>query len=258
MKKPIAILTALMLLAAGLSLPIPARQNAARIPGIGGESNSVTWSFIQSNPGNCANPSYAPTTYSCQFNLTTVPGDLLIMDSVSGVSAAATTTAYTLTTGDSTWTPCPASGAVLLDVTSQCAYILSAAGGASTFTVTYTAVTSGTYAWVLIIDLIEVRRSSGTATYVAGGETTSTNCGPSCTSPALTLTGASDYINQFAVFNATLSAGPGGAYTHPADLANNSGLYSGFAGALNQSSGAAVTWAPSAGAAAVMSGVAFK
>jgi hypothetical protein len=172
-------------------------------------------------------------------------------------NSAPTVTVYSSASGDSAWThpaTCYAvSGIISGDYQiTDCVYVLAAAGGASTFT--YNWLTDAGY-WDVV--LYEVHRSSGTAAYDTSNANFSNAC-KSCVGPALTLSGSKDYIAQWISYTATGISALSSPWTSPSlyDGGNVSGR---FAGALNQTSGSAVTWGVSGvNQHAAMSAIAFK
>jgi hypothetical protein len=215
-------------------------------------STGVTWTLIQHlKTVNCGN-----SNATCSISgVTTTAGDLLILVGTNDDSAQHIV--FSSASGDSTWTHCPASGASENYsgsnwLASDCAYILSAAGGTG-LTISWT--------WNLAavahaVELYEVRRSTGTATYDTGNVASASSCG-SCTGPTLTLTGSSDFIAQWGSFENSIAPPGTSPWLNPND-SDNSNTDSAWVGALNQSSGAGPTYTQTGAGGGAMSAVAFK
>lgn len=262
-----------------LSAVLTIQSCLAQLPLLGvGPAISPTgaaWTLIQ-HPHNytCSYSSAAPTTLHCAVTATaTTAGNLLIfLSSVfqngTGISALLTSSA----SGDSTWTHCSVCYFPEQYETKEWEivdawYILSATGGATSFTFSWNILLdecNGAGGCFVDAELLEVHRSTGTATFDAGnangsGATGSADC-TSCVGPALTLSGTSDYIAQWMGYGGDSIVGiSGAAYTNPIDI-DNTNVFGAFAGALNQSSGAAQTWTGTASGAsgAGMGAIAFK
>jgi hypothetical protein len=244
-------------------VPACALARQGRIPGPGGMAlaGGVTWTVVQ-HPHNFTCSAATSGNLGCTVTASaTTAGHLLIL--VSSAFEGQTGTNHTAPTfvsasGDSTWTHCASSYAhveytINAFENADCAYILSATGGATSFTFTWSFPTS-TDSAAVDVELLEVARSSGTAAFDTGNTATSSGCA-SCVGPTLTLSGASDYIAQWNG-NANGCTAISGAYTNPFDN-DNSNVFGTFAGALNQSSGTGPTWTCTSGGAA-MSGISFK
>jgi hypothetical protein len=218
----------------------------------GGGPPSVTWTLVQ-HPSNvtCSGTDCTIT------GLTITAGDLLI---AAGTYFANGGAVFSSVTGGGVWTHCPASAALInytgIDfVSSDCAYILSAGGGAG-ITVDWAWSTGVPFS---ALEFYEVKRSTGTATYDTGGTITYANCG-SCTGPSLTISGASDYIAQWGSFDNTVTP-PGTAPWLTPNDSDNSNTDSVWLGAINQTTGASPptsTQVTAGSSGAAMSGVAFQ
>lgn len=247
-------------------LSMPQQLPLGGIP-IGG----VTWTLIQ-HPHNftCSTTATGSTQItSCTVTLTsnTVTGNTLLLLSAFGNDAIPSVApTFSSASGDSAWTHCPAQYKFTSDVfgvATDCAYILSAAGGASTITFSWTGTYGATSDVVADAELLEIHRSTGTGTFDAC--TSGTGCITSVTgtgartSPSCPITGT-DYVAQWIADTAVITAISGGAYTNPFDN-DSSNVEGAFAGALNQSSAPAQTWTvtgTSSTSIATMSCVAFK
>jgi hypothetical protein len=223
---------------------------------------AATWTLTQ-HPHNFTCSGTSSGNVACTVTATsTGAGHLLILlsSAYEGQNAGNNTApSYVSASGDSTWTHCPSSYANIQYSTNNfeatdCAYVLSSAGGATSFTFTWSYPT-GTQFSNIDVEFLEVVRSTGSATYDTGNNTTS-SCATSCAGPTLTLTGSSDYIAQWTGADATINS-VSGAYTNPADI-DTSNVVGGFAGALNQSSGTGPTWSVTSGGGSALSGLAFK
>lgn len=194
----------------------------------------------------------------CSLTLSkpTTAGNLLILAAGAESTYAGAAPVLSGASGDGTWvhpSGCLSSLAYLALLwrgTTDCVYILSATGGASTVAWTWAANVAGTY-----VELLEISKSAGAWAFDAAG-ITSAIC-TTCVAPALTLTGPIDYIAQWVVPFISVSKIAGGAgYSMPADF-NTSGNF-GVAGAASNN-GTAPTWTqPGVAHPAAMTGVAFK
>lgn len=161
--------------------------------------------------------------------------------------------------GDSTWTHCPNSYAHLEYTTNSfentdCAYVLKSAGGATSFTFTWS-FPATTNAYAIDVELLELSVPGGTFFFDADNNTTSASCS-SCVAPSVTLGGNGEYIATWIAQQQSITS-ISAPYTNPAADIENVDVAGGFAGAINQSSGTGPTWTCTAGAAA-MSTIAFK
>ena len=220
-----------------------------------GASAGVTWTVVQHPSCTTATTSGSSGNRSCTVTNTqnTTAGNLLILLSSAFGNFGQPT--QVSASGDGTWTHCPNSSAAenyssTNWMASDCYYILSATGGAASETFTWN-YSGGNHQ---AID-VEVHRSTGTAVYDTGNTATNASCS-SCVAPTLTLSGSSDYIVQWIAFASTVRS-ISGPYSNPLDL-ENANVEGGFAGALNQSSGAGPTWTTTPADGAAMSGVAFR
>jgi len=221
-----------------------------------GAAGGVTWTVIQ-HPHNFTCSFSASGTHACTVTNTqnTTAGNLLILHSSSYNNNGAPV--FVSASGDGSWTHCPSAAASenyssTNFLVADCAYILSATGGAATVTFNWsTSLGAGN----IDVELIEVHRSTGAATYDTDGTATSASCS-SCVGPTLTLGGSSEFIAQWGGFANAAPSAISGAYSNPFDT-DNANVFGAFAGALNQSSGTGPTWTVTAGGSA-MAGVAFK
>jgi hypothetical protein len=106
----------------------------------------------------------------------------------------------------------------------------------------------------LDVELYEVHRSTGTATYDTGSASTTLTSCTSCTPPSITLAGPDFVATWGGFFQVPSISSP---YSNPNDI-DNVNVFGGFAGALNQSSYSAATWSQSPADVAAISTVAFK
>lgn len=225
-------------------------------PGPGGVvsgGGGATWTLVQS--------AHTFTTNVESVTVTTSPttaGNLLIaLNSYSTTDGSAPPT-LTSMTGDSAWTRCPEGYAqnqfeATDYVATDCMYILNAAGGTTSFSNLWVNNASGGVENDLVI--LEYNISSGNAYYDTGGVLTPSSCNPNCSSPALTLNGTNDVILQWTADD-NGATGPGAPYTSP-NLRDTTIVGAAFAGALNQSSGAAITWTAAITTPIALAGVAF-
>ena len=208
--------------------------------------NNVTCSFSGSGAHTCAVTSSATTA-----------GNLLILLSSAFNNNGEPT--FSSASGDGTWTHCPGAAAGNNTVSTSwlvtdCAYRLSATGGATSESFTWT-ISLGTTELDVDVELIEVHRSTGTATYDSDNTATSSSCS-SCVGPTVTLSTSSDYIAQWGAFDNATPTSISSPYSNPFDNNDTGNVFGAFAGALNQSSGAGPTWTVASGPGA-FSGVAL-
>ncbi len=257
------LIPALLFLLGGQQLPL----GGIPIPAPG-----ITWTLIQ-HPHNftcsvTATGSTQITTCTVTLSSNTVAGNgLILLSSFGNDAIPVVAPTFSSASGDSTWTHCPAQYKFISNiygVATDCAYILSAAGGASTVTFSWTGTYGAMSDVVADAELLEIHRSTGSATFDAC--TTGTGCITSVTgtgartSPSCPITGT-DYVAQWiADTSPTINSISGAAYTNPFDV-DNSNVEGGFAGALTQSSAPAQTWTVTGATStsiATMSCVAFK
>lgn len=230
-KMKIAALS-LLLMAAGI-LP------QARIPGPGGSgAAAVTISLIQhANKTGCSGTTCVITASS------TTAGNLLVVAAGKDVGSATVTGI----TGD-TFTQTTSCNTTRLALSADvCWYRLAATGGATSFTVTWSNATGGSFAV-----LLEYHKSSGVWVL----DTSNTRISMGETNPAgatLTLSGANDAIVQALEYTSAISA-ISAPYTAPADFPGSNGV----AGAINTASGTAPTWTSSGSGEGPLVGIAFK
>jgi hypothetical protein len=217
-------------------------------------ASSVTWNVVQ-HPSNYTCTATGSGNHSCTVTASaTTAGNLLILAS-SVYNNTAVSPTFVSASGDGTWTHCPicagASNSGSSDTT-DAAYILSATGGATSFTFTW-AFTSGT-SDDIDVELYEVHRSTGTAIYDTSNANGNTACS-SCSGPSVTLTGT-DFVAVWGAFNDTITM-PGSPYTNPSD-SENANVGGGFAGALNQTSYSTPVFGMASSTRAAISVLAFK
>lgn len=239
--------------------------------GASGKTSALTWTLIQ-HPSNftCATTGTGSTqTLGCTITATsTTAGNTLIL--LAGASAGASVApTFSSASGDSAWTHCPAEyvnisyEAATFNQTADCAYILSAAGGATSITFTWTATVPNGFGYHSSVELLEIHRASGSSTFDActtGGACIATAAGTAArVGPTCPITGASDYVVQW-IAETELISSISGPYTNPFDL-DNSNVEAGFAGALNQAAAPAQIWTTSGDTGidgAAMACLAFK
>jgi hypothetical protein len=231
-------------------------------------SGSITWTLVQ-HPNNftCGTTGTGSTqTLSCTVTTSsTTAGDLLILVSATYMGLVTVAPTYSSASGDSSWTHCSGAYSTISNggsgnsETVDCAFILSATGGATSVTWTWTGtVTSGGHSWDADAELLEYRRSTGTASFDAAGSTTAAGTAAR-TSPSCAVTGNGDVVIQFIAESEDIVS-IGGPYTNPIDI-ENTNVVGGVGGALNQTNGAAQTWTTSGDTstdAAAMGAICFK
>jgi hypothetical protein len=223
---------------------------------------------IQSPSNVTCSGNISPSSQTCVVTATaTTSGHgllaLLSARIVESTGSNPTQPAFVSMTGDSAWTHCSAgligaanNPANAWQVT-DCAYITSSTGGATTFTWTesFAGFTTGGYS--MDVTLIEFSKSNGAIIFDTGNSTSSSAC-TSCGGPAITLTGTSEYIfDWMSSSGGTAISISGAQYTTPfiTDLSNVEGA---FAGAINQSSAPVNTWTSTPSGMVAMSRIAFK
>lgn len=240
-----------------LCLLIPAlAMGQALVTGRG--SGAVTWTLIQ-HPNTSVVWSSGTTLAATTTSSATTTGNLLINLWTVNQSGNAIGPTLSSVSGDGSWTHCTAcygyagiSGGL---TTVDGSYILSATGGATSI-VTTVNTPMGTATAQLQPELIEVHRSTGTATFdVANNIAYTSGCNTNCAGPTLTIT-ATDFCVTWGDFESTLTQ-PSTSYTNPADtLSTNAN--SGYAGALNMSVFSVPVWMQSSFDYASVGGMCFK
>ena len=228
--------------------------------GIGG-GGAITWTLTQ----HSAAIVHCSTVSSCAGTLpgNDTAGDLVVVMGAWFVNGGAAPV-FSSISGSETMTHCPSqagsvnpSGSILLDT--DCAYILSAAGGFSSFTFNLTATTNDIDIYVL-----EFARSSGTAsidTCGAGGAiacvATSTSC-TTCTGATPTITGNADVVMTWAAFGQVPTGVASPYNTSPSPVLDTTNVEGGFGWSLSQTSANAASWSQTPTGAASLSTIAFK
>jgi hypothetical protein len=264
-RRGLPMLLLLVVTAAGLGLISGCGRGVSGGSGGGGGGSSTT--LIQhATRFNCTTASCAVTTSS------TAAGSLLVLYSSAqyagtGVASVAALTGVTDNGTSETWTHCPNSMVNDGDNTNgqihatDCYYILSAAGGATTVTAswTFSGLTSPTYK--VDAELYEYSHT-GSIYYDTGNAIlTSAGC-TTCTGPAGLLSGSDDVVIQSAYVNwanrSVSSVSSPYSTVLDTDTSANA-LYAGFAGANAQASYSQPTWTLSgtAGEASMYSFAAF-
>lgn len=172
-------------------------------------SAGVTWTLVQhptSFATHCGSGACAVTVSS-----TTAGNLLVVLVSTWGLNAGLQSTAVS---GDGTWTHAGASWPNDWNYfttnynSTDVHYRLSATGGATTITVTPT-WNSGATSQATDVMIREYHRSTGTASFDAGGVTANgagQNACTSCAGPSVTLTGSADVCVQWGASNRVFSA----------------------------------------------------
>jgi hypothetical protein len=230
-----ALLGLLLILASLPQYTVPQHTGATAASGGGG----VTWSLIQ-HPHNFTGGASAVSVTTSAVG----SGNLLIVlwaafstgTSVSGNAVSAT---------GETFTECPTHWFQAYNYTganyesTDCFYVLSATGGETS--VTFTPTWIGASSQSQDVEVIEYKRSTGTATYDTGNVSTNNAC-TSCAAPALSgFSGSNaEVCVQFGGANQVISA-ISGSYTNPGDF-DATNVTGGFAGNLSVSSYSAPSW----------------
>lgn len=221
----------------------------------------VTWT-LRIHPSNYTCSFATVSTASCSLTATTVANDgLILASSMFALTASSHVPPSLLSaSGDSTWTHCPSCGASIEYTTNTyevCdAYYIPVATGVTsgTFTITWTIPAGAGANGNIDVELYDVVRSTGSPSLDTSNNATQTSATP--TGPSLSLTGTSDFIANWGGFEQTPS-GPGAPWTNPNDV-DSVNVFGVFVGALNRSSGAAVSYSQSPSGGAAMCGIALK
>jgi hypothetical protein len=198
--------------------------------GFGGGPAPLAWTMVQHVPrasGGCGATSCAATVTA------TGTGNVLV---VLGGYHSGTTMSFSSITGacSSSWVIPAGVHQDQGSIGVNGAYCLTSTAGVTTITANYSSTVSGDSQ----LDVIEYHWSGSTIA-VDGTPASSQNgsCVSPCAGVAQTLTGASDVIVQWIVWNAPSAIS--GVYTNPFDVVSTN---QGFAGAINTIVGTAPTW----------------
>jgi hypothetical protein len=199
-----------------------------------------SFTVVQHSTSTCASSPCADAITS------TTAGNLLVLWSAatySGTGSSAIAQGFTAASGDSSWTHCPNQIVNYIDGVStanalDCWYILSATGGATSVSATWTfaGLTAPTYA--IADELFELQPSSTPVYYDTGNASNNlTDCSTTCTGPAALLS-STDAVLQ-ATKLSSLPTGISSPYAVPDVLSNVNGA---FSSAMDQSSYSQPTW----------------
>lgn len=231
--------------------------------GVGGPQaaagGAITWTLIQHKENfACTGTNGSPADISCAVTVTsTGAGHLLLAMSSMFVTQALAPT-FTSVTGDGTWTHCPSQMANLNYSANNwenadCAYILSSTGGATTITYTWH-IGGAIPAWFIDVEVLEVSRSTGTATYETCGGGGATDCTiitpnpcTACTGPVPTVTGNADFVAQWNASENDCSAVASPYNTSPSPVFDHSNVTGAYSWSLSQTSGNAASWTCTSG-----------
>jgi hypothetical protein len=275
MRSPINLLTRNSMLQAFLLLLILSTSGSAQMmQAISNDVHhasgpAITWSLPQVLRSNFTCTATSVTTLSCSpLSVTSIgAGDTLLLTSSLFMNANGPGTFSSASGGGETWTHCPSQANHQADSTGQlqtdCAYVLSAVGGGTSFTFTWANLTAGGFT-AMDVTLYDIKRSTGTASLETSqcGSSTATSCttvSASCTTcvgPTPTIT-ATDFVPVWNAVDPGCSAVASPYNSSPTALFDNSNVGGSFAGALSQTSGIAASWTCSAGPSA-MAAIAFK
>lgn len=217
-----------------------------------GGGGGVTFALVQHASNSCGGGATCAVTVT-----STTAGNLLVAFGANNTGA--NNLVFSSMTGEGTWTHCSGGHVATLNAGSttfyqvDCAYILSATGGTTSLTWTWSASAGKS-----TIEIIEVSRTSGSWALDVNGILGDASC-TTCASPTLTLSGSNDYIFQYSGLTASTLSAISGSYTSPADFIT-SGLngYAGFAGWNGGTSGASVNWTGSPTDTLPTGAIAFK
>lgn len=212
---------------------------------------AVTWTVIQ-HPFNFAcGGTGTVNILNCTVTASAITaGNAVLFSEAIYGAGAVTPPSFNYASGDN-FTHCPAVQTAVQYTTegwetADCFYLLSAAGGNTSFTFSVNFYQTGP-SYGMDAHLVEIHRSTGAAVFDTSALATRISC-TNCAGPTLEL-GGSDYVYVFAAVGSTPSA-VSSPYTQPQDLEPL--LVEGvFAGAVNQTSYAVplITQSPAASAA---------
>lgn len=235
----------LLLLSSGQELPL------GGIP-IG---SGVTFTVVQ-HPKNVGCGSVA----ACAVTTTSTTTGNLIVAIGTTMSNQGSGIGWSSITGESGWTHGPSCGAVILVASNNnavdCAYTLSAAGGATTLTWNW----SSSNQQQTTAEFIEVHRSSGTWALDISGNGTDSAC-TTCAGASLSVGTGPDYCVQFISGAQTSVTAITGSYTSPADFSTYSYLTvtgAGVAGWNGANANTIPNWTQGASQAAAVGAICFK
>jgi hypothetical protein len=200
---------------------------------------SLSFTLVQHSTSTCTSSPCADSIAS------TTAGNLLVLWSAATYSGTGTALAdgFTAASGDSTWTHCPNQIVNYVDGVStaqalDCWYILSAAGGATSVSATWTFAGLSSPSYAIADELFELQPSSTPVYYDSGNASNNlTDCSTTCTGPAALLSGT-DAVLQATILS-SLPMGISNPYAVPDILSNVNGA---FSSALDQTSYAQPTW----------------
>lgn len=229
---------------------------------------TAAWTLVQYPSAGCTS-SGTTTSLTCTLTLTqnTSAGDLLVMLSVSDNTQNHSAT-YSAASGDGTWTHCPSAAETISKssdvVNTDCAYILSATGGAGSTTFKWTYASTATGDELVEVVLLEFTPSGGRAVYDTDAVLANASCGTSCTGVALSLAGSSDVMVEWSAIPSA-ALGEQTSISNPFAMSPSpllqpaSTVASGYAWVMSPASGSAPTWTLNSGGLSIaMSAVAFK
>jgi hypothetical protein len=231
---------------------------------------AVTWTLAQVPRSNFTCTATSVATLSCSpLSVTAIgAGDTLVLTSSLFMNANGPGTFSSASGGGETWTHCPSQANHQGDGTGQlqtdCAYVLAAVGGGTTFTFTWGNLTAGGFT-AMDVALYDIKRSTGTASLETSqcGANTATSCtavSASCTTcagPTPTVT-STDFVAAWNAVDPGCSAVAAPYNVSPTALFDTSNVGGSFAGALSQTSGTSASWTCTASSPAAMAAIAFK
>ena len=215
-----------------------------------GPSNTLSWTLIQHpTKFNC-------TTASCTLTVTsTTAGNLLVlMSDVQYVGTGFAKLMYTSAPTGTSETWVHATNYTINDAASSDAtlyakemwYALSSVGGTTSITIPWTLSGLTTSSQKVNVEMIEYHPSITPIFYDTGNALFRSSACSTCGTPAGLNSGAHDVVVQSVIYpsidGATVATGVGSPYSSPTDLENTNHVFSGFAGALNQSSYTTANW----------------
>lgn len=226
----------------------------------------VTWTMAQVPRSNLACTAATVTTSTCTISgiTATTAGNTLLLMSALNMTASGPGT-FSAASGDSAWTHCPSQANHQADGGGQaqvdCAYILSATGGATSVSFTWGTLTGAGNVFIDVV-LYEIHRSTGTATLETCGAGTATACttvtaASPYTGPVPTIT-ATDFVATWNSSDPGCTAVASPYNVSPTAIFDQTNVGGSFAGALSQTSGTAATWTCPASSPTAMAAIAFK
>lgn len=228
-------------------------------------SPAATWTIVQvASKLTCTAASVTTSTCTISPITATTAGNTLLLMSALNMSASGPGT-FSAASGDGTWTHCPSQANHEADGAGQsqtdCAYILSATGGATSVSFTWGTLTGAGNVFIDAV-LYEIHRSTGTATLETCGAGTATACTTVTsvspyTGPVPTVT-STDFVGQWNASDPGCTAVASPYNSSPTPIFDQTNVGGSFVGSLSQTSGTAAVYTCPASSPTAMAAIAFK